>query len=252
MGRLSPLLTSKKTLDITYQNPQETLLGTPETLPTTEPDNPQASYTILAGYLPTLSVKPFSVKYIGYLIGAGKFVTAGTLSWRMTKNGSSVNSGTLAVAANTYYTVCAFFYDVAVDDVLGLKFWSNQTDSNYDYKALYMYITRLNPFAKLDLLTPFNMPSYYDQTLLTLGNPSPVNETNIATFIHDDAFTWATTNTFNRKYLGIGSTYKAFQAYRGDRNLSNNVSTYTDVTYRPKYVRCRLPAQFVYRGVILG
>jgi len=45
MTRLTPALTSKKTINVSYATPRETVLDTPQTLPTSEPTNPQVIYT---------------------------------------------------------------------------------------------------------------------------------------------------------------------------------------------------------------
>ena len=123
MGTVTPLLTSRKILNITYQTPQETLLGTPETLPTTEPATPQISYTVTSGDLPTFNMPLFKKIWVALLYGAGKAVTAATIYWRMKKNGASVATGSGSVAANTFYTWSCGFYDVAVGDVLELALW---------------------------------------------------------------------------------------------------------------------------------
>ena len=135
MVRVTPLFTSRKVLNITYKSAQETLLATPQTLPTAEPATPQIGYTVAEADLPTLSMSVYSKKWVAYVIGAGKFVTIGTLYWRMKKNGASVATGSYSVDSNYYYTVSAYFFDVAVGDLLELALWSTRTDSNWDYKA---------------------------------------------------------------------------------------------------------------------
>jgi len=106
LTKKTPELSCLKTLTITLQAAQETLQGSPTALPTSEPGagNEQISYTVGSGDLPTFSIQPSAKKWVAIVFGSGKFVTAGTLYYRMKKNGSSVATSSSAVAANTFYT----------------------------------------------------------------------------------------------------------------------------------------------------
>jgi hypothetical protein len=247
MARITPLLTSKKTLNITYQL-QETLLDTPETLPTSEPATPQIGYTVAEADLPTFSIPPYSKKWAAMLLGGGKFVTAGTLSWRIRKNGISVSANTYSVAANTFYTISGHFYDVAVNDNLQLALWSNQTDSNWDYKAFQIQVSRLVPINKPRLLAPCNFAALSTQPALTLGNPS-VNATWPLYPRHCDAQLVAITAPISYDSLFPKDTYGLFQIYRADMNYANSAFCLTSATYRPYYCRNYVPTQIIMRGV---
>ena len=59
MTIVTPLLTSKKVLTFTYPDIQETTI-TPETLPTTEPTDPQIAYTVAQVDLVQTSFPPFN------------------------------------------------------------------------------------------------------------------------------------------------------------------------------------------------
>jgi hypothetical protein len=169
---VAELLSSAKTLNISYVTPQETLLDTPETLPTTEPSTGQVQYTVASVDLPTLSLPIPSKIWVGLVYAAGKAVTAATISWRMKKNGASVATGTISVAANTFWTLCTGFSGVAVGDVLEIALWSNVADSNWDYKAYQVQVSRIMPSNRTWILV-FE-PLYWtgNQPTLTLGNPS--------------------------------------------------------------------------------
>lgn len=244
MGRLNPQFGSLKVVNVTYQTPQETLLGTPEILPTTEPGTPQAGYTVAAGNLPTFSTKLYSVKYIGVVFAAGKFVTAGTLSWRMKKNGVSVNTGTAAVTANTFYTVNAFFLDVVAGDVLEIALWSNQIDSNYDYKALWINFTRpflVNPLNNNQIIANLSITcTTVSYPILTLGNPLKVTS-NYPVWIIDAEGIGLNIlinggGPWNGKWRTIHATYGSYRyGNLGDNSNSNTAIIYTDATYRPKH-----------------
>jgi hypothetical protein len=246
MARLIPSIGSKRLFTITYATPRESLESTPITLPTTEPTDPQITWTVQDSDLPVFSVKPFSVKYIACVYGAGKFVTAGTLSWRMVKNGASVATGTASVAANTFYTVNAFFLDVVAGDVLGLKLWSSVTNSNWDYKALFCYPTRLIPFPTFNykqILKDVKIWNTDSPTLfptLTQGNPSPsISSYPWVGYVeggNSSAWQIGTVISLSFKYYSPHSTYGVYMVwYYGDVSYADTARVYTDATYRPKY-----------------
>lgn len=151
--------------------PSETLLGTPEALPTAEPANPQVSYTIQASNLPC-GILNGDIIYTAMLIVAGKNTANSdkTCYFRTLKNGGSVNTSSISVTKAYYYTWSFYhFYNVTAGDVLACKLWGS-TSLNWDYKALLVFPTRVritqNDLAVLDV-------EYYIETHpnLTLGNP---------------------------------------------------------------------------------
>jgi hypothetical protein len=250
LTRFNPAYTSLKTLNITYQTPQETLLTTPVTLPTSEPATPQVGYTIANAHLPTLSLSVYNKVWVAHVYAAGKFVTAGTLYWRMKKNGSSIANGSTSVGANTFYTVSAHFYDVNVGDILEIALWSSVTDSNYDYKALAVSVTRIIPFNKPRFLINVECPTQTPFPTLTLGNPSPSDVYFLAIY-SDDKLNYTTySGAVSTKIVMVGDTYGLFQKYFGDNTTKNSANVRTDATYRPKYDRdARAVSQFKFRGL---
>jgi hypothetical protein len=247
MTRLNPIFTSLKTLNITYQTPQETLLATPETLPTSEPATPQIGYTVAGDHLPAFNMSVYQKIWIALVYGAGKFVTAGTVYWRMKKNGVSVSTGSASVSANVYYSVSAFFYNVAVGDVLELALWSNQTDSNWDYKAYQIQVTRLILMDKPRLLVPCNFANIVAQPVLTLGTPSAVTSTLIIYHLDKVLASISTPTVFES--LQPKGTYGMFRAGRGDYTDADSAVVSSSATYRPLYYRNYVPTQIIMRGV---
>jgi hypothetical protein len=235
---------SLKNLAFTYpESISETLLGTPETLPTSEPSTPQVSYTVQQSDLPTMSLQPFSLKWIGAVFGGGKFVTAGNVYWRMKKNGDSVATGNDAVSANNYYTLSAYFRDVVVGDVLELAIWSNQSDSTFDYHAgTHVHPTRLVPHARWTFYKELSMAAVLDYPTLTSGNPQN----------SDELYTWQVYNDeqdnvivsfagpFSRKGIyirGAQATYGLGRARIGDSTTANAAYFLQHASYRPYYRR---------------
>jgi len=251
MTKVFPQQGSLKTINITYQTPQETLLGSSETLPTSEPTDPQIAYTVQAGDLPTFSLQPYSKIWIATLHPAGKFVTAGTLSWRMIKNGGSVATGTISVAANYYYTISAFFYDVTIEDILGVKLWSNRTDSNWDYKAYFIRASRFVFFNRLMLFKPISY-TVSNLPVLTLGNPGVPYEgqeriqLDSGQYIVMDAV-----GTFLFEVCYQKTTYGLFRKYYGDVSYQNTMLSQTHASYRPYYYRDKSSTQIIFRELKL-
>lgn len=244
MVRVYPFIGSRKTFTITFQTPEESLLSTPETLPTTEPATPQVRFTLDSEKFPVISPKPYSVKYIAVVYAAGKFTTAGTLYWRMKKNAASVATGSTSVPTNNFYTVNAWFLDVAPGDVLEISLWSSVSDSNWDYKAYFIYPTRFLPFNPLG-----GRILYYDVRLtndstthptLTLGNPIKWNpnypfrgeiegQTPYAWYIH-------TYGTVAFRYISPNTTLGLWRIWcHGDGGNPNTAVALTSATYRPYY-----------------
>lgn len=253
MTRLTPIFGSRKTLNVTYATPRETLLGTPETLPTSEPANPQIAYTVQESDLPTFDIKPYSTIYLGRLLAGGQCVTAATISWRMTKNGANVATSVLSVSANYYYVVDACFLDVKVGDVLGLKLWSNQSDSNWDRSAIAIHPSRIYPLPT---------PLYKDVTISCVYSQSFTNFNAAVTGSDGNAFVYnghinirASSYTAPWSLSGISllacvSPYGMIRTGMGDSAVSNTARTGTGAT-RPSVVRFPVPSQLTFRGAYL-
>jgi len=244
-----PLLTSLKTLNITLQTPLETLLGTPETLPTTEPSTPQISYTVADANLPSYNIMPYVKKHVAYLIGAGKFITAGTIYYRIKKNGASVYNGSVSVPANTYFTINGFFYDITVGDVLELSLWSSVTNSNWDYKAFSIMVTRLILMNRQRILKPCNFSAVTAYPALTLGNPAVYSTYAFYTYFDNDSLIKNLTSTFVFSVFSVGNTYGMFRVYMGDNLAAGGAIALTNATYRPYYYQNKVPTQIIMRGL---
>jgi hypothetical protein len=250
MTRLNPAFTSLKTLNITYQTPQETLLGTPETLPTSEPATPQIRYTVAESDLPTFNMPPYQKKWVAIVIGAGKAVTAATIYYRMKKNGASIASGSSSVSANYFYTRQCCFYDVAVGDVLELALWSDQVDSYWDYKAYQIQVSRVILFDKPRLLSPCKFAALTTHPALTLGSPGYAIG-NLYPCFHDDLLT-AISSPTSYDFFYPKDTYGMFRLTYGDYSYPNGSINKTSTTYRPYYSRNYVPTQIIMRGVKTG
>jgi len=248
MVRLTPALTSRKILNISYAAPQETLLAVPETLPTAEPSVPQIGYTVETADLPAFNMGVYRKIFVAMVFGAGKATTAGTVYWRMKKNGVSVATGSGAVAANTFFTFNAYFYNVGVDDLLELALWSNRTDTVWDYKAYNVQVSRLILINKPRLLCPCNFTSVGSGPVLTLGSPAVSGVGPIRVY-HLDVILPTITSATNYEIIYPKDSFGMFRIYYGDASTSNSGTLLTSSTSRPMHYRNYFPLQIVMRGL---
>lgn len=239
---------SRKVVDFTYQSPDETLEGSPPLLDTSEPGTGQVVFTVASGHLPTFSIEPYSKKWTGLVYGVCKAVTAATISYRMKKNSVSVATGTQAVLANYYFTLNCFFYDVAINDVLEIAFWSNQTDSTYNYKAMQIQVSRYAPFSVSNKI--YQPISYIiaANPVLTLGNPQTIGTDNLRLPFVSAAYISSDTNL--SAFIEGTWGYGLFYVSKGDVT-ANTVEKATNATYYPRYNQNRVPTQIIYRTLNL-
>jgi len=239
MGRVTPLLTERKILTFTYPDVQETSI-TPETLPTSEPTDPQISYTVGQSDLVQLSFNVFQRIEVAILNASGQFITAGTLSYQMVKNGSSVKTGSFAVSANYYYRLGCYFYDVAVGDVLGIKLWSSVADSNWDIKTFWMDVTRVTPLNKPRSL-------YNVQVAAAVQRYSGANGA-LSYYLHDN-FYYTTINAFTIPLWYPAATYGMFRVSRGDSFNPDSIESAKGATRPARKGGNYVPSQIIMRGL---
>jgi len=233
--RVTPLLTSRKVLTFTYPANLETQI-TPETLPTTEPTNPQITYTVAQEDLVGLSLTVFKRVEVAILNASGQFITAGTLYWKMMKNGSPVVSSSSSVSANYYYRLGCYFYNVAVGDVLGIKLWSSVADSNWDIKTYWTNVTRVTPLDK-------------PRNLYNVAVAAATGSNGSLTWYLDDNFYRVFSAAFTILLWTPATTYGMFRVSRGD-NIYSNQFEITKAATRPGLQGLNyVPSQIVFRGL---
>jgi len=250
MARLNPLYTSLKTLEITYKPAVETLLDTPEILPTSEPTTPQISYTVQESDLPILNIGVYRKVWIAWIFVCGYCSSSATVYYRMFRNGSSVATGSANISAG-YYTYIFWFYDVNVGDVLEVKLWSSASGSDWRYKAYQIQVTRIIPLSKVRLLSPCNIVSLDRQPKLTLGKPF-VYGYLILCVCHADVIYRMINAATDIPVLYVGDTYGIYRLYGGDYSSQNRGYVYSHSSYYPYYQNNYVPTKIVFRGVIIG
>jgi len=239
-------------LAITYQDAFEELLGAPVDLPTSEPANPQYEWTVAQADLPAFSLLPISLKYIGMFWTAGKNLSGGaaTVSYRMLKNGVSVDTSGGAVNNNYYWTWTHTFYDIAVGGVLGIKLWANAAAINRDYQAHQVNPTRLFITPKAEVLKPCYFSAGVQTPVLKLGNPAYSATGILLFFPGTELFKEAILSTYtqNIPVWRHHDTYGLFQTDLGDYITPNSASMLTSATNRPRASRSSLPTQIIFRS----
>lgn len=247
MVKTTPIMSSLKILQITYQTPYENLQGTPTSLPTSEPAVSQIIYTVSVDDLPTLNMGVESKINVALMFAGGRNtdVATRTVYWRMVKNGSSVVNGSFSVSAGYYWTIILYFIDVAVGDTLELRLWATDTAVNWDYEARQLQYSRIKLLSKY-LLLHFSVASVDIQPILALGNPS-YSFAGLYIFHYVDLSN-IITSAFDFSPWKQSGTRGLFNLYYGD--ISTIVARYrTHSTYRPYYYNSYIPTEIRLRAL---
>lgn len=133
---------SRKTINITHPGIRQENYhsGTPATLPTSEPGTPQLSFTLTSGDFPSSNdcvLSQFAMPNL-VAIAAGKNtseVTA-TVFYRISVNSVSVETGSLSLANNRYWSLGMLARDVKAGDVITIALWSSASNVIQDYESL--------------------------------------------------------------------------------------------------------------------
>jgi hypothetical protein len=124
---------SANTINFSYPSPLETVLGFPESLPTSEPENPQFSYTLSSSQFATITGSYYSVKHTAFMHFGGKNNgSAAYLSYKILKNGAAVQTGGYQSDTNYYCNSNYNLFDVQAGDVIAVKAWAGS--SNFDLR----------------------------------------------------------------------------------------------------------------------
>lgn len=234
---LQALQQPRKILNITYPSPIETLLGTPEDLPTSEPGTSQIIYTVAAEHLPVFDWEPLSKVWSAILHGFIKNVSgsARTLYWRVLKNSVSVDTGSVSVANNYYCTVSETnLYNIIAGDVLELRLWADAADCDLYWKGLAIYPTRIQVCKDNQIITNVSY-TFTNYPAFTLGGSPLAKQTGKPLIYNQDIMYYQTDTTLNLGSQHPYTSVKTGKLYYGDYLLS--VQKETSTTYRPYYYR---------------
>lgn len=252
---MSVLLPDKghiKTISFTHPSAIEELLGTPVSLPTTEPGTNQKEWTLTSGMFPTQSAQMAGIGYCITVWAGGKNTgaSAGTVTIRLLKNGVSLGSGvTSSITAGYFWTATVRFWTpdigAAAGDVVGLRMWASATTMNYDYNAIQVYFSRHLP-------EPANVPlwktaiSVTAWPTLTLGTPS------VASTLGPTIYNAPNQTVVD---MGVNTTFRLLSGDAGYIAKNSMSDVYTSLvsnastTYRPYYRRSYVIDSISYRKV---
>lgn len=268
--------TTKKII-LNTQPPVENLLGSPITLPTSEPSTGQWTYTIQQTDFPTLPQGASFNRYAPILYFSGKTVTANTISYRVLYNGSSVVTGTTSsITANYYWTISIVNSAMAavgggkpaVGDTIEVRLWSSQSDTQYLYNAFQIIPSR--PIVTKTLVLKDLWFSGDCSQLLTLGNPVAASVSSWSVAIPyftgtmnsptppssvnsgNSISSLGSSNDLRISYFPMDNPTNGLGgAYFGDYGLATSVTLNTHTSYYPYYQRNRVPASISFREVWL-
>lgn len=234
-----------RTATITLPTPREALNAAVD-LPSSEPTDSQIVCTIAESDLAVLT-NGVSLKHTALLYGGGKNTTGSnrTVYYRVLKNGVSVTTGSALVAAGYYYTVNAYdLYDIAVGDVVELRFWASVASGvNWDFQGLAVCPTRVfysDPGQVLEnvSITVSTFPNF------TLGSPS-LNPGFSYVYLSAGAYVGVAVNKSFANCIN-DVTHGLFQVRIGDYVTSAGILT--SATYRPRYYGNYVPTAISFRS----
>ncbi len=234
---------------ITYPDPDETLLETPEALPTSEPATAQIEFTIGAGHLPTVSPAGLEYTLTAILYAAGQNTDAAsqTVYYRILKNGGSVATGSASVAAASYYTWHHYnFLGVQVGDMLACKLWATSANVNWDYRALAVMLTRIGPSGVALANVSATVGTY---PTLTLGAPGAGTVYNSYAHHLDNQLSAPIGADRSWGLLLPYSTFRIVRVYMGDWTQFSFCAM--SGVYRPYNYKNRVPTAISFRPLTI-
>ncbi|MDI6872585.1 MAG: hypothetical protein QME79_14775 [Bacillota bacterium] len=230
---------------IAYAPPRETLLGTPETLPTSEPASAQVAYTVEASDLPALPAG-IRAQLCAAVFVASKNVDASskTLYYKLLKNSVQTYTGSTGVSSGYWLTVECRFCPVSVGDLLEVKLWANG-NMQWDYKALFVAITR--PFVGKPLSVLRDLV-FYTQPYPALigGNPAVAGTSTWRFYVSTGQETYDYVDYNSVSYPAV-LLHQNYGLGQHSGYPAGNTFSFGSSTYRPYYFKYRVPTQIVGR-----
>lgn len=253
-----------KTFTITPAIPRETLLGSPLTLPTSEPATAQIAFTLQQSDYPTIS--PFApMRFNPCIHASGKAgaVVTGSIFYRVSKNGVSIALASLAsVAIGNFYGINFWrFLDAQPGDLLEVKLWApSATDVTLDFWGLIVYPTQPITSRQATLLKDVKFSSWSQGSTNGANtiNPSfstitPSWSQQWSSLFYPDSSGSFSISSFGSPSVGFNylcpySTYGLFRDAQGD-NSPTAVEIRANATQRQFAKQC-FPISFSYREVL--
>lgn len=170
-----------KNIAISLATPREDNIATTpanftSSMPTVQTSTVGATFTIVDSDLPVLNPS-VPLKYCAILHVAGKNNSGGlaNVSMQSFKNGSPTAVGSTStfssITSTNYWTFNVYRYpDVVVGDVLNVQVWASVANVTYDYCALVIYPTQVQPAKSGAILKDLTYSNHVQpQPLFTKG-----------------------------------------------------------------------------------
>jgi hypothetical protein len=240
---------SRHVLTITYPAPDETLLETPEALPTSEPETPQVSFTIGAAHLPNIGGASAVWTAVVWASGRNTSGSARTVTRTRYKNGTPISASTTGSMSNNYYWTSMeyVYYGLVVGDAISVALHASGEGVDWQYKALMIFPTRIN-------LTPSSRVPLYrvSYTLARTSLSSGVNPGGLATgqgnwYVYNGAlmsYSSTVAGTFDLPVMSAHDTYIHGAIEFGD--ISQSQQSISNTSFSPYYRQQAVPTQIVY------
>lgn len=238
----APLYRGRVDVNISYPDPDETLLETPVALPTSEPASPQVSFTLATKHLPTWSPYELPHSKMMLLYAGGKNTSEGTptVYWRVKVNGAQLNTGTDgSVPASRYWTLNFLNLPIpaSVGDTVDVYLWASDAGVDLQYKAFACVPTRIGPYdiALADIVIVTN--DYYP--VLTKGpQPNPYTSGYQIVSMGNELNCPYWTLNYGSASIRVIAPYAAYRLLRAQNGDSNNYNRLvSSPTYMPLYYR---------------
>lgn len=260
MTIITPTQGSRKAINFSYPTPRETALGSPITLPTSEPGTPQISYMVLSADLPPIPAW-FNPGFCGCVLASGYATSATTVYANVYLNSSLFTYLTITVSEGYYWTLQSNGIPCVAGDLIQMAIWAAD-ESAADYRTQHFFANlwraRIgfvnNPMSNVTVQDLMFGPT------LTAGNPQTRSY---------GGFVDLASPTTHFHISSNGSTYPVILSalwiedegvggmidegyWRFDDNFGSGFTTYADPEYYPVYTQVLLPTVFSYRKLRLN
>lgn len=237
-----------KTITISPYVSESTLSGT--IVATAKGTTPDVTYTLSSSTDSNISPIPKSYIRVPIISASGQNTSGGavTVSYQINKNGSSVKTGSVSVANNTYYTVHYNGTGVA-GDVFDVYLWVSNASVSLIYSSLGVLPSQIDMGCKIVSQLTFTTANFPSSLTLTTKTGSNQNS-NIIIYPSDStsaSFSGLSFSPFQMLY--INQTKKIYALNNGDA-VPNTGTIQTSATNYPFIFTQYYPTKITYREVL--
>jgi len=241
--------TPAKVIQITYPQYYEELFSPAIPLPTTEPTDPQITFTVQESDFPSVNVNLESKVYIiGIpLVSYNTTSSAIAFYFKIIRNGTAVISSYYSNTAGNYLTIYCFYNVVSPGDVWGIKVWAGASGLNFVYWGRAIWLSRIKYMSKYVLKRYDFYPIRYP--IATKGNPT--TGYNPGYIYHENG---ANIDTRPNPITIYGwkqhGTYGLYRCGYGDTMYANSYTYTNDPSRYPYNISLLLPSKIIIYPIV--